>query len=103
MRETKFQRELVKKIRDMFPGCVVQRNDPSQMQGIPDLVIFYEDKWAMLEVKVSENHPRGPNQTYYVDRFNDMSYAAFIYPENEEEVLDGLQRALSSGRPARIP
>lgn len=82
----------------MFPGSVVLKNDPSHLQGIPDLSIFYNNKWAMLEVKKEEGAPTQPNQKYYVDMLNGMSYCSFIYPENREEVLHELQRALRSKR-----
>jgi len=98
MRESTYQRGLIKRIEDRFPGCIVEVNDPSRRQGIPDLVIYFGDKWAMLEVKASADAPARPNQPYYVERLNEMSFAAFIYPENEEEVLNELQLAFSSKR-----
>jgi hypothetical protein len=103
MRESKFQRSVVRKLRDTYPGSVIIRNDPSHIQGIPDVVIFYNDRWAMLEFKRSEDAVKGPNQEYYVERLNSMSFAAFIYPENEEEVLDELQRTLYTSRSTRFP
>jgi hypothetical protein len=101
MRESKYQRELIKRLRVMFPGCVILKNDSSYLQGILDLSILYGDKWAMLEVKASATAPHQPNQDYYVEKFNGMSYAAFIYPENEEEVLSEIQQALRPGRRTR--
>jgi hypothetical protein len=73
------------------------------MQGICDLTILFGEKWAALEVKASEDAPLQPNQQYYVDLLNEMSYAAFIYPENEEDVLHELYAALTAGRPSRLP
>lgn len=102
MRESKYQSQLVKKLEKMFPGCVIQRNDPSQQQGIPDLTVFWHDRWAMLEVKESATASTRPNQPYYVEKYNDMSFAAFIFPENEAEVLNALQHAFSSNRKTRI-
>jgi hypothetical protein len=87
----------------MFPGCVVLKNDSNYLQGMLDLVILYEDRWAMLEVKASEKARQRPNQSYYVDMFNEMSYAAFIYPSNEETIFDELQRAFASPRRTRFP
>lgn len=95
MRENAFQSKLKKKIKDRFPGCIVLKNDPTYIQGIPDLLILYNDKWAALECKREEDalkDPR-PNQPYYIKKMNDMSYASFIYPENEEEVLDAVERS----------
>ena len=92
-KESVYQNRLIKKLKKMFPGCLIQKNDSGYTQGIPDLIILFEDKWAMLEVKSSASADSQPNQDYYVDRLNNMSFAAFIFPENEEEVLDGLQHA----------
>jgi hypothetical protein len=88
--ESGFQDGLIRDLKHMFPGCMVFKMD--QMQGIPDLLILYEDKWAALECKKSANARRQPNQTYYVDKMNDMSFADFICPENKEEVLYELQQ-----------
>lgn len=102
MLERNYQGQLVKKLNGMFPGCEIQINDPSRTQGVPDLTIFYNDRWAMLEVKASAKAPTRPNQPEHVARFNGMSFAAFIYPENEEQVLNELQRSLGSSRTACV-
>lgn len=91
--ERNYQPGLIKRIRAMFPGCVILKNDSSYLQGVPDLVILYRDKWAMLEVKKSANEPKQPNQDYYVGVLDEMSFAAFIYPSNEEVILRELQDA----------
>jgi hypothetical protein len=98
MRESAYQAKLISKIHQMFVGCFIIRNDPEQNQGLPDLLILYGDKWAMLEVKISEEAYIQPNQEYYVRLFNDMSFAAFICPENEEEVLRALQSTFGTRR-----
>lgn len=82
----------------MFPGAIVLKNDPNYIQGIPDLTVFYQDNWATLEVKKSANASHQPNQDYYVGLMNEMSYSAFVYPENKEEVLNGIQHAFRSKR-----
>jgi hypothetical protein len=102
MTETQYQTYLIKKIEDLFPGCVVFKNDPSYKQGILDLTILFEDRWALLEVKASAKAARQPNQEYYVRQLHDMSFASFIYPENETEVLHALQQAFESPRRARV-
>lgn len=86
----------------MFPGCIILKNDPGYFQGIPDLVIFYRDRWAMLEVKSNASATHRPNQDYLIELLNGMSYAAFIYPSNEQDILLGLQQALDPGRDARL-
>lgn len=98
MRESTYQNSLIRKLKSLFPDCIILKNDSSYIQGIPDLTIFFEDKWATLEVKASEDSPEQPNQVYYVDLMNQMSFSAFIYPENEEEVLYHLQRSFESRR-----
>lgn len=95
MLEGEFKTKLVKELETMFPGSIVTYLNPNHIQGIPDLLILYEDKWAVLEGKRSKNATIRPNQRYYVDKMNRMSFAAFIYPENKEEVLNELQRSFS--------
>lgn len=96
--ESGFQDGLIKDLKSMFPGCMITKLDSSYIQGIPDLLILYEDKWATLECKKSANAKKQPNQPYYVEKMNKMSFSSFIYPENKEEVLHGLQQAFSSRR-----
>lgn len=96
MLENRFQSKLIKEIKDRFPGCIVMKNDSSYIQGIPDLIVLFRNKWAALEVKKSNTASHRPNQDYYVDKMNDMSYAAFIYPENKEEVLNGMARSFEN-------
>lgn len=97
-KESQFQSALIKELKKIFPGCMVLKNDSSYYQGIPDLLILYNDHWAMLECKRYSNASHRPNQDYYVDKLNKMSYASFISPDNKKEVLDELQEALQSRR-----
>ena len=85
--ESKFQKDLMDEIRDTYPGCVIIKNDSSYIQGFPDWTIFYRDKWAILECKRSRSAPKQPNQEYYVERLDSMSFSRFVYPENKDEVL----------------
>lgn len=99
MREIHYQNKLlIPTIYDCLPGSVVLQNDPKRVQGIPDLLVLWQDRWAMLEVKRSSTEDAEPNQEHYVDMFNAMSFAAFIFPENEHEVLDALQSAFGVKR-----
>lgn len=87
MLESKFQAKLIKELKERFPGCVVLKNDPTYIQGIPDLLVLYKNMWCALEVKKSANAKHQPNQNYYVDKMDEMSFSRFIYPENKEDVL----------------
>lgn len=92
--ESQYRTALTKRIQKRWPDCVILPVDPLRQQGILDIIILFRRTWAMLEIKRASNSSRRPNQPYFVDRFNQMSYAAFICPENEEEVLDELQTTL---------
>lgn len=94
--ESAYQRRLMGRIGDMFPGCIMLKNDPDEYQGIPDLLILFGPHWAMLEVKLHKDSRQRPNQEFHIRVLNDMSFAAFIYPENEDKVLDELQSAFRS-------
>lgn len=94
--ERDFQGQLIKDIKQMFPGCIVMKNDSSYIQGIPDLLILYKDKWASLECKNKANAKKRPNQEYYVDKMNEMSFSSFIFPENKEETLSELRKTFES-------
>lgn len=98
MLENKFQAKLIKELKEEFPGCIVMKNDSSYIQGIPDLLILHEDRWAGLEVKKSANAKKQPNQEYYVDKMNEMSFAKFIHPENKEEILNELRTTFRAER-----
>ena len=91
--ESKFQAELIREIKERFPGCYVMKTDPTYQQGLPDLLILYSNKWASLECKKSAGASKRPNQERHVERMNEMSFSRFIFPENKEEVLDELQRS----------
>lgn len=95
MLENKFQAKLIKELKKEFPGCMVLKNDPTYLQGVPDLLVLYKDKWASLEVKKSATAKHQPNQDYYVDKMNEMSHSAFIFPENKDQVLDDLRKTFN--------
>lgn len=101
-RESVFQAKLIERLYAMFPGCLVLKNDPDYLQGILDLTVLHGPHWVALEVKASATSKVQPNQEYYVDMLDRMSYAAFIHPDNVEEVLLEVQRALTPGRFARV-
>lgn len=92
-KERDFQSNLKKELESMFPGCIITKLDSSHIQGIPDFLILYKDKWATLENKRHAKASRQPNQEYYVEKMNNMSFSSFIYPENKDEVLNKLKKA----------
>lgn len=96
--ERDFQARLIKEIKERFPGSIVMKNDATYIQGIPDLMVLYKDRWAALEVKKSSTASKRPNQEYYVNAMNEMSFAAFICPENKEEVLNAMEQSFESSR-----
>lgn len=96
--ENEFQAKLIIQLRTMFPGCIIQKNKSSYQQGIPDLIILWEDRWATLECKKSADEPMRPNQPYFVQKMNEMSFSSFIFPENQEEVLHALGEAFRTAR-----
>lgn len=98
MKESEFQNRLIRKIRERMPECIVLKNDPGYLQGVPDLIVLNNDRWGTLECKKTKDSKHQPNQDHYVNRMNEMSYSAFVYPENEKEVLDELQQALCPER-----
>ena len=102
MAENTYQAKLIKKLEIIFPGCQILKNDPNYQQGIPDLTILYLDKWAVLETKASAKSSGRPNQPYFIDKLSAMSFASFICPENEKDVLDDLQQAFQSSSPTRL-
>lgn len=100
--ESKFQAELIKEIEALYPECLILKNDAQLRTGIPDLIILYKNKWVMLEVKAHRDAEKQPNQDWYIDKCDDMSFGAFIFPENKDEVLDAIQQTFRAARKARL-
>ena len=92
--ENLYQRAFIKRLKKEFPGSIILKNDPNYIQGIPDLLLLIDDRWFAFEVKRSSSAPHRPNQDYYVNRMNEMSAAYYVYPENEDEVIDEILRSL---------
>lgn len=91
-KENEFQSKLKKELKERYEGCIVTKLDANDIQGIPDLLILYKNKWATLENKKDSKAIKQPNQDYYVNKMNDMSFSKFIYPENKKEVLEELDK-----------
>ena len=94
-KESEFQHKLINEIEARFPGSLVMKLDATYIQGIPDLLVLYKDRWATLECKKSATASARPNQPYYVELMNDMSFSAFIFPENKEAVLNAMEQSFS--------
>lgn len=103
MLESRFQSEIRDEVKALFPEAIIFKTDANQIQGFPDILILYKKKWAVLECKRSSREKFRPNQEYYIDLCNSMSFARVIYPENKEEVLYELQLAFEPRRSTRIP
>jgi hypothetical protein len=93
--ESVFQGELIKELRSIFPKAFVLKQDPNYMQGIPDLVIMWGTRWAMLECKESASAPYRPNQEVYLERALEQSWSATIYPENKDDVVEQLHHFMT--------
>ena len=94
--ESEYQLNVCDKLRELFPGCILIKNDANYLQGFPDWTLFWGLHWACLEIKRGDEAKHRPNQDYYVEKLNNMSFAAFIFPENEERVLYELQQSFKS-------
>lgn len=99
--ESDFKPQFHDRLEYLFPGCVLLKQDAELQQGIPDTLMLYKDMWAAFEVK--RRQPRSmrdfqPNQPWWLERLNSMSYAACVYPENVEEVIHDLELLFSTRR-----
>ena len=41
MNEAQYMNKLIKRIAIIFPDCIIIRNDPRYIQGVPDILILY--------------------------------------------------------------
>lgn len=98
--EAEYQAALIKRLYRILPDPTIEKFDIRQ--GYPDLLILCESWWGVLEVKPYAGADLQPNQDFYVQQFNTMSFGSFIWPEIEEEVIRGLQRSFETSRSARI-
>ena len=89
--ERDFQKKLIKYLRAEFPDAIILKNDPTYLQGVPDLVVLQDGYWAALEVKRSEDEHHQPNQDYYVDLMDNMGFAAFVTPNNYIIVIEEMR------------
>lgn len=97
-----FERHLIEELEELFPGAFVLKMFPGYIQGFPDRLIIYNDRWAAFEVKRTMHSRHQPNQAHYINLLDTMSYASFVYPENKEVFLHEIQRAFRISRAARL-
>ena len=101
MSESMFQAKLIREIKKRFPEAIVLKNDPKYIDGFPDLTVLYFATYFILEVKKSRDAylkslRKQKNQKYYIDKLAKMAHAAFVYPENKEEVLHAMEEAFGA-------
>lgn len=96
MNETEFKKEFLDRVKREFPDCEITRGNSATKQGIPDTFVFYDNAWVALEFKISPDAATRPNQSWYVERFNKMSYATFVYPDNADEVFREIQHTFNT-------
>lgn len=94
--EKNFQGKLIRELKERYPGAVVLKTDPNYIQGFPDVLMLWQKHWAALECKRKEHAHVQPNQEFYVDYLNQMSFASFITPEMKDEVLNAMERSFKS-------
>ena len=100
--ESEFERRLIREIMKAYPGAIILKNNPNFMQGFPDRLILFEDRWAAFDAKAKKDSPHQPNQDYYIDLLDEMSLGMFVYPENARSFLNELQRTFRPIRSTRI-
>lgn len=106
--ERDYKSQMLKRLEKRFSryGPVRwQHNDPTanNSQGIPDCTIFIGPFWMFLEVKRSEKSKKRPNQDWWIDHWSRVTFCAVIFPENEEEVFNAMERSLEASGAARLP
>lgn len=94
--ESDFQKEYVLELEETFPGSMIIRGNSSWRQGVPDWMLLHGPNWAALELKRDAKAVKQPNQPYYVEKMNAMSYASFVYPSNAKAVIREIQQAFGS-------
>lgn len=101
--ERDYKPELMARIKNRFSSfgeVRFQHNDPNApaSQGIPDLTVFIGPTWSLLETKRSAKSKKRPNQDWWIDFWSRTTFCSVIFPENEEEVLNALERSLAARR-----
>lgn len=93
MRESEFRTKFLHDFKKLSPDIIIEFANANRRNGIPDVIIFYKKKHARLETKKSKDASKRQLQEYYIEYFNKQGiYAAFLMPENKEEVFNELRR-----------
>jgi hypothetical protein len=102
--EGAYKTQLSHRIEERFaPRAMVVRLDSALLQGVPDLLVLFEGGfWAALEGKTSARAKKQPNQPWWVANLDRLCFSAFIYPENEEAVLNELAEEFETHWAARL-
>lgn len=98
MLESEFKRKFKNMLEQSYPGCVLVDINPEQFRSFPDLLFLYDKFWATFEMKRTVGSAVRPNQPYWVEKLDNMSFSRFVEPGTAKEVLDDLARAIQSGR-----
>lgn len=96
MLESEFKRRFLEKLKRAYPNCFLIKIDDNYIQGFPDTIVLNGDKWVALEFKRSSKASHRPNQDYYICKLDEASFARFVSPENQEEVMHGIQQTFGS-------
>jgi hypothetical protein len=92
--ESAIQASIIKELEHEYPGAVILKTDPSYIQGFPDLLFLQNSFWAALEVKRAKNSACQPNQKYWVNKLDLLSFSKFIYPSNLDRIFNELDAVI---------
>jgi Holliday junction resolvase len=90
-KESDFQAKVIKKLKSLGLAVVKNQAGPGVPTGFPDLTAFGEGIYFCLECKASARAKKQPRQDYWVNKLNEWSYAAFIYPSNYDKVMSEIK------------
>ena len=82
MLESNFQASLIRELKQLFPGCIVLKNDADYLQGVPDLLVLHGKYWASLECK--KNSGQGDNRIRILCRTYGRYVILKIYLSREQ-------------------
>lgn len=88
--ESTFEKEFCKALRQTLGERYTYTFKLTAAKGIPDRLILYKDKYALLEFKQYKNAKKQPGQETWVGHFDNLAYAAIVYPENAEKVMQDI-------------